>query len=134
VSRWLLTALLAISIACDDKSSQPTPSNVTASPSTNAVAQSPADEARSIITSRCVMCHGSEGNGAGPSASTLNPKPRDFTNKEWQKATSDAQLKLAIVKGGAAVGKSPLMPPNPDLETKPEVVAQLVGAIRAYGR
>jgi len=80
------------------------------------------------------MCHGSEGNGAGPSAATLNPKPRDFTNKEWQKATSDTQLKLAIVKGGAAVGKSPLMPPNPDLEGKPEVVTQLVAVVRAYGR
>ena len=133
MSRWLLVSLIAI--ACDDKSSQPTPtSNVTASPSANLAPQSPADEARSIVTSRCVMCHGSDGNGAGPSGATLNPKPRDFTNKEWQKATSDAQLKLAIVKGGAAVGKSPLMPPNPDLEGKPEVVAQLVAAIRAYGR
>ncbi len=81
-----------------------------------------------------MMCHGATGRGDGPTAATLNPKPRDFANTEWQKGTTDAQLKMVIVKGGPSTGKSALMPPNPDLEGKPEVVAQLVQIIRGYGK
>ena len=40
----------------------------------------------------------------------------------------DAYLEKIILRGGTAVGKSPLMPPNPDLETKPEVVRALLSA------
>lgn len=130
----LAVCSLAVLLACDDKNSHPTPPVTRPSATAAAVPMSAADEARGILVSRCVMCHGSDGKGDGPTAVTLNPKPRDFSNKEWQKATSDAQLKLAITKGGASVGKSALMPGNPDLEGKPEVVAQLVEAVRAYGR
>jgi hypothetical protein len=38
-----------------------------------------------------------------------------------------------ILKGGGAVGKSPLMPSNPDLESKPAVVDELVKIVRGYG-
>ncbi len=79
------------------------------------------------------MCHGPSGAGDGPTAATLNPKPRDFHDKEWQKSTSDTQMHDAVVGGGVAVGKSPLMPPNPDLANKPAVVDQLVKIVRGYG-
>jgi hypothetical protein len=45
---------------------------------------------------------------------------------------TDDHLPTVILKGGTAVGKSALMPPNPDLENKPEVVAELVKKIRSY--
>lgn len=93
----------------------------------------PADEAKDIADSRCAMCHGKVGKGDGPNGVTLNPKPQDLTAKEWQKSVSDAQVRSVILKGGGAVGKSPLMPANPDLESKPAVVDELVKIVRGYG-
>jgi len=94
---------------------------------------SPADEAKALVQNRCASCHGPGGKGDGPNAATLPVKPRDLSQKEWQKSVSDAQIRAVIVKGGAGVGKSILMPPNPDLEAKPEVVDALVKMVRGYG-
>ena len=95
-------------------------------------ALSPADEAKDIAESRCAMCHGKTGKGDGPNGMTLSPKPQDLTTKDWQKSVSDAQVRSVILKGGGAVGKSPLMPANPDLESKPAVVDELVKIVRSY--
>ena len=40
----------------------------------------------------------------------------------------------AILEGGAAVGKSAVMPSNPDLQKKPEVVGELVKIVRDFGK
>ena len=87
-------------------------------------------EAKDIFESRCVACHGTDGRGDGPAASNLNPKPRDFHNRKWQKSLSDATIARAIVYGGRAVGVSAQMAPNPDLENEPAVVAALVERVR----
>jgi cytochrome c551/c552 len=94
---------------------------------------SPADEAKHIAQVRCAMCHGTSGKGDGPSAATLNPKPRDLSSKDWQKSVSDAQIHSVILQGGVGIGKSPLMPPNPDLADQPQVVDELVKIIRGWG-
>jgi hypothetical protein len=78
------------------------------------------------------MCHGESGKGDGPAAAALNPKPRDYTDAAWQKATTDEQIKDVIVRGGAAVGKSPTMPGQADLASQPEVLAGLVKIIRDF--
>ena len=72
--------------------------------------------ARSIFEERCTPCHGKQGRGDGPSASALNPKPRNYSDPAWQDAATDEAIAKAILEGGAAVGKSPVMPGNPDLE------------------
>ncbi len=89
-------------------------------------------EAEEVFTQRCSTCHGTDGKGSGPAAANLNPKPRDYTDSAWQGSVTDDALRTTIVKGGAAVGKSPLMPPNPDLESKPAVVDGLVAKIRSF--
>lgn len=89
-------------------------------------------EAEDIFTQRCVTCHGADGKGSGPAAASLTPKPRDYTDSAWQASVKDDDLRKVIVKGGAAVGKSALMPPNPDLEGKPAVVDGLVAKIRSF--
>ncbi len=78
------------------------------------------------------MCHGPSGKGDGPQAATLNPKPRDLSTKDWQKSVSDAQIRTVILQGGPALGKSPLMPANPDLADKPAVLDELTKLVRAY--
>lgn len=91
-------------------------------------------EAKTIFDQRCTPCHGASGKGDGSAAAALNPKPRDYTNAEWQKSITDDDLKKVILKGGKAVGKSELMPPNADLETKPAVVDGLVKIVRGFGK
>lgn len=91
-------------------------------------------EADEIFAARCTTCHGAKGRGDGPSAATLSPKPRNYSDKDWQKSVTDAQIEKIIVVGGAAVGKSVIMPPNPDLADKPQVVAALRQKIREFGK
>ena len=91
-------------------------------------------EAEEIFKTRCTTCHGADGKGDGPAAVALNPKPRDMTDKAWQKSVSDEQIDKIIVGGGAAVGKSVLMPANPDLANKPDVVKALRQIVRNFGK
>lgn len=91
-------------------------------------------EAKTLFATRCTVCHGPAGKGDGPTAAALNPKPRNYTDKAWQAAVKDDQIEKAIVEGGPAVGKSPLMPPNPDLKAKPGVVQALRELIRGFGK
>jgi len=82
----------------------------------------------------CVTCHGVNGDGQSPTAAALTVKPRNFTDAAWQKATPDDAIRKIIVEGGVAVGKSPTMPPNPDLKEKPEVVDALLKIVRGYAK
>lgn len=96
--------------------------------------EEPGEEAREaakqIFETRCVACHGAQGAGDGPASAGLTPPPRNFQDSEWQKSVSDAHIEQIIQYGGAAVGKSPAMPANPDLMSKPEVVAALRERLR----
>lgn len=97
-----------------------------------AAAASPADEAKKIFDTRCAACHGKTGRGDGAAAASLPVKPRDYRDAAWQDSVKDDYLADVIVNGGASVGKSPLMTPNPDLKTKPEVVKEIIKLIRGY--
>jgi mono/diheme cytochrome c family protein len=90
----------------------------------------PVAEAKDLYTNRCTVCHGATGKGDGDGSAALDPKPRDFTLADWQASVTDDHLKKIIVFGGLAVGKAATMPPNPDLDAKPEVVAEIVKYIR----
>jgi mono/diheme cytochrome c family protein len=90
--------------------------------------------AKETFDTRCAACHGTSGKGDGPGAASLNPKPRDYTDKAWQASVTDEQIKKTILLGGAAVGKSPIMPGSPDLDSKPEVVDGLVKIVRGFAK
>jgi mono/diheme cytochrome c family protein len=92
------------------------------------------EEAKQIFSTRCFTCHGMEGAGDGPGSAGLTPAPRNFQDAAWQESVSDEHLTNIILYGGAAVGKSPMMPGNPDLNGKPAVVAALVEHIRSLGK
>ena len=98
-------------------STQPTPAP-SSQPAAVAAAP-PAESANELFKNRCSPCHGPGGRGDGPAAAALNPKPRNYADAEWQKSVTDDQIKKTILYGGAAVGKSPVMPSQPDLESKP---------------
>ena len=68
-----------------------------------------------LYQTRCAPCHGPDGKAATPTAQALNPKPRDHTDGAYMNQLSQEHLAKVIKNGGPAVGKSPIMPPNPDL-------------------
>jgi Cu/Ag efflux protein CusF len=57
----------------------------------------------------CSSCHGETGNGDGPLAGSLNPKPAKHSDGEYMNSLSDAHMFQVIKLGGTAVGKSPMM-------------------------
>lgn len=92
------------------------------------------DQATQIFSTRCFVCHGPEGKGDGPGSKGLTPPPRDFQDADWQASVTDQHIEQIIMYGGAAVGKSPTMPSNPDLMSKAEVVAAIRAHIRSLAR
>ena len=110
------------------------PSAAPSAPTTAKEAGTPAAEAEKIFAQRCVTCHGATGAGDGPAAAALNPKPRAFGSADWQKSVTDEHIEKIIREGGAAVGLSPLMPGNPDLADKPELIKALREYVRSFGK
>jgi mono/diheme cytochrome c family protein len=101
-------------------------------PTTAPIPPAAAKEADAVYQTRCIGCHGPTGKGDGAIGAVLNPKPRDLGDAAWQKAVSDEQIEKIILSGGVAVGKSPLMPANSDLTTKPDVLKALRQMVRGF--
>lgn len=118
--------LLLATVSC----SRSGPSKTAAS-AVDPAASAQADE---IFKTRCTPCHGPNGRGDGPASASLSPHPRNFTDKQWQTAVSDEHIGKILQYGGAAVGKSPAMPANPDLTGNREVVVALRKHIRTFDR
>ncbi|MEJ2204089.1 MAG: c-type cytochrome [Gemmatimonadota bacterium] len=67
-------------------------------------------DAASQYQAVCSTCHGATGDGDGPGAAALDPKPANFQDATFWADRSDEELLKAIREGGASVGRSPLMP------------------------
>lgn len=63
-----------------------------------------------LYQEHCASCHGPEGDGEGPAAAALNPKPVHLDNGAYMNRLSNEYLRRIIAEGGAAVGKSSMMP------------------------
>jgi mono/diheme cytochrome c family protein len=151
----IVAAVLLFAAACtgdkkaDDNNKQP----VTAPPAQSAPPPAPApsvaptpiatavarvyeipDESKKVFTQRCALCHGKGGMGDGAGGRGMKPPPQNWTDPAWGALVTDEQIATAIVKGGAGVGKSSTMPPNPDLEGgfKQPVVDGLVHMVRSF--
>lgn len=127
----LVVLLMALAAGCGKSKSEAPQATAE---ETAAAAASAAEEAQTMFKTVCATCHGQAGMGNGPGAATLNPKPRNYTDKAWQASVTDEQITRTILLGGAGVGKSPVMPAQPQLKEKPEVVAGLVQIIRKFGK
>ena len=84
----------------------------------DAIAQDSVDAGKQLYQQRCTPCHGPDGKANTPTAQALNPKPRDHTDGTYMNQLSNDQLFKVIKQGGTAVGKSPIMPPQTDLNDK----------------
>ena len=81
----------------------------------------------------CVGCHGATGNGDGPAAAALNPKPQDHTNGKAMKALSDKYLFDIIKDGGASQKKSPIMPAS-GKKLNDQEISDIVAYIRSLAK
>jgi mono/diheme cytochrome c family protein len=59
----------------------------------------------------CVSCHGPRGEGDGPVAASLDPKPAHLGDRATMSGKQDDYLFQVIKNGGASVGRSPMMAP-----------------------
>lgn len=131
----LLVVTLAFAAGCGKQSEAPQAEpSVTDTSGAAVSATSAAEEARTTFKTICATCHGEAGLGNGPASAALNPKPRNYTDKAWQASVTDEQITRTILMGGGAVGKSPMMPAQPQLKEKPAVVAEMVKIIRTFGK
>ena len=83
-------------------------------PAAGATAQSlrgDAEAGRALYAQYCATCHGPGGKGDGPIAATLNPRPANHSDHVFMAGLTDEHLYQVISKGGASVGKSPMMAP-----------------------
>jgi mono/diheme cytochrome c family protein len=130
-------AIAALACGPGDQGAQPpTPTAPAGTPAAPVVKSSEAirTEAKQIFETRCYTCHGMKGLGDGPGSAALNPKPRNFTDPAWQASVTDDHINKIILYGGTAVGRSPMMPGNPDLIAKPDLVAALAQHVRSLGQ
>jgi mono/diheme cytochrome c family protein len=124
----IVLALLATTVACNKDSGAGAGG---AGSSTTAAVGKITPEVKELFKSRCATCHGETGHGDGPASAALNPKPRAYSDVTWQNSVKDDDIKKTITMGGAAVGKSPIMPASPDLADKPELDG-LVAYVRSF--
>jgi mono/diheme cytochrome c family protein len=75
-------------------------------------------DGKTVYTTYCATCHGPTGQGDGPGAAALEPKPRNFAAGEFKfdptgdGKTGEPEDLVEVVKNGAAqYGGSPLMVP-----------------------
>ena len=131
ISRTPIILFVAVALAATGLASEEQPS--AAAPGAAAaeeLSDSARREAAGIYSARCAGCHGAQGKADGAMAAALSPKPRDLTTAAWQQSVTDEYIEQIILKGGTAVGKSMMMPGNPDLANKPEVVRALRALVR----
>ncbi len=125
-------------VGCSDAAPKVAAANAAPAPkaaaaaATAGISDAARKEAGETFAARCTPCHGPAGAGDGPASAGLTPNPRNFQDAAWQKSVSDEHLEKIVQYGGAAVGRSPAMPPNPDL--KPEIVSAIRDHIRSLAK
>jgi len=66
------------------------------------------ENGKKIFMAQCSVCHGEKGNGKGPAAAALNPKPRNFRRglKNFQYGASFEEV-VATISNGPPTGIMP---------------------------
>ncbi len=83
---------------------------------------------RALYAASCTACHGAAGDGKGPAAVALKPKPTDFTAAGWFAGRSDAQLITAIRAGRPGTAMTPFT------ELTDAEAADLVAYLRTFAK
>ncbi len=76
---------------------------------------------KKIFNQNCVVCHGVNGQGDGPAAAGLNPKPANFSDPARQAVMTEAKQVHVVTNGGASEKLSATMPPFGDSLTDQQI-------------
>lgn len=72
------------------------------------------ERGKQVYTANCMACHGAEGNGQGPAAMALTPKPTDFTKPAFWDGRSDEALASTVKTGKPGTSMAPFPQLNED--------------------
>lgn len=70
------------------------------------VINNPVFRGQAVFKTRCILCHGTKGDGKGRASHLYNPPPADLTRSD----KNDQYKEMIITLGGEAMGRSPNMP------------------------
>lgn len=62
---------------------------------------------KKVYTANCMACHGDKGDGKGPAAVALTPKPTNFQDPAFWQGKDDAALKASIKAGRPGTSMAP---------------------------
>ena len=71
-----------------------------------AVITSPEKRGEAVFKANCLLCHGVKGDGKGRASVLFNPPPANLTLSD----KNDDYKRMIITLGGAAMGRSEVMP------------------------
>jgi len=124
ISAGIGTALALIAFGCGESSDTPAPpktaEHAPAPPPAKApeapsdpdtVIEADAELGKADYQIFCASCHGESGDGDGPVAQALNPKPVRHSDCAYMNPLTDDYLFKVIKFGGTSVGKSAMMAP-----------------------
>ena len=89
------------------------------------VISDPIFRGQAVFKIRCILCHGTQGDGKGRAARLYNPPPADLTRSN----KNDEYKESIITLGGEAMGRSPSMPPW-DQQLTPQEIKDIVVYLR----
>lgn len=78
-----------------------------------------------IYKTNCILCHGVKGNGKGRASIMYDPPPADLTRSD----KNDDYKRMIITMGGAAMGRSEVMP-QWGLQLKEQEIEDVVAYLR----
>ncbi len=61
-------------------------------------------QGKQLFATTCVACHGEKGDGSGPAAAALNPKPRNFVTETFRNGDKPEQIFKTIGDGIPGTG------------------------------
>src|SRR5262245_4597578 len=79
-----------------------------------------------VYANYCVTCHGINADGNGLAARLHNPRPANLRATD----KNDEYIRLIVMKGGEAMGRSPKMPPWAE-ELTDEQINDVVAFVRS---
>jgi len=89
------------------------------------VMENPEARGKAVFMTNCILCHGVKGNGKGRASKLYDPKPADLTRSD----KNDTYKKMIITNGGAAMGRSGVMPIW-GLQLKEEEIDDVIAYLR----
>ena len=90
-----------------------------------------AEAGAEIYEINCASCHGAEGEGDGPAAEALDPKPASLADAHLMEDMTDGALFWRVSEGGAFTPFNSTMPPWKDVLSE-EQIWQVVTFIREF--